>query len=422
MHPLGTPTAPASGPSRLARRTSLRIAVSTFPLYDIVLVAIIIVVAEAEIWLPPGACIGGQFPFGLCNFGESLSPPAVAVIYTSVAALAFLYRRRRPLQVLVVVAGLSVLVAVIWVGSPGLGYFLPMLVAAYSVGRYHRGEHPWLTLLVAGLVVIVTSVIHDLRVPGQSPNGSLATFYLILIGAIPMGRALQTRDLRAELAAAEAREARLAKDETARRAVEEERARIARELHDVAAHGASLIVVQSVAAQGVFDSDTERARSALESIESEAREMLGEMRRLLPGIRTSPADEGSTHPAPETIEKLVARVRAAGQPIDAQIECPGPLDERLERTIYRCLQEALTNAVKHARGAPTTVLVRCGDDTVEIAVENGPATPHVATSPGGRGLIGMRERVGLVGGSLTAEPTVSGGFVVRVTIPKPKDP
>ena len=136
-------------------------------------------------------------------------------------------------------------------------------------------------MLAAAVIVFATSAIHDLRVPGQSPSGLVATYDVVLLGALPMGRALQTRDLRAELAAAEAREARLAQKQSTQRAVEEERARIARELHDVAAHGASLIVVQSVAAQGVFDSNPRLAQSALESIESEARTMLGEMRGLL---------------------------------------------------------------------------------------------------------------------------------------------
>jgi hypothetical protein len=108
-------------------------------------------------------------------------------------------------QVLVSIAVLSILVALIWVASPGLGYFVPLLIASYSVGRYHRGRHPWLTLLGAAVILFATIAIHDLRVPGQSASGSVATYDLVLLGALPMGRALQTRDLRAELSAAEAR-------------------------------------------------------------------------------------------------------------------------------------------------------------------------------------------------------------------------
>ena len=390
--------------------------------FDLVVVAIVIVIAEAEIWLPPGGCLGGQFPFGLCNFGESLAPHGVAVLYTTAMALALLGRRRWPLQVLILNAALSSLVALIWVASPGLGYFLPLLIAGYSVGRYHRGRHPWLALLGAAAILLATILIHDLHVPGQSPSGSVATYDVILLGALPMGRALQTRDLRAELAAAEAREARLEQEETAHRAVEAERARIARELHDVAAHGASLIVVQSVAAQGVFDSNPPRARASLESIESEARTMLSEMRQLLARISPSPGDAATPDPH-ETLEQLVMRVRSAGQPVEARLEPDLKLGDDLELTVYRCLQEALTNALKHAPGASTKILTRRVDGRIEIEVENGPpAQPQASkgqsgSTERGRGLAGMRERVTVLGGSFAAGPTPDGGFQLRLSIP-----
>lgn len=390
--------------------------------FDMVLVAIVIAVAEAEVWLPSGGCLGGQFPFGICNFGESLAPHLVAVLSTTAAALALLGRRRRPVHVLVLIAALSMLVALIWVASPGLGYFLPLLIAGYSVGRYHRGRHPWLTLLGAAVIIFATSAVHDLRVPGQSASGLVATYDVVLLGALPMGRALQTGDLRAELAAAQAREARLAQDEAAHKAVEEERARIARELHDVAAHGASLIIVQSVAAQGVFDSNPQRARSALGSIESEARTTLTEMRRLLGRISPGPADARASDPR-ETLEELVARVRAAGQPVDARLEPDLRLGDDLQLTVYRCVQEALTNALKHAPGVLTRVVTRSGDGAIQIEVENGPpAEPDASRSQsgpreGGRGLAGMRERVTAAGGSFAAEPTPEGGFQLRLSIP-----
>jgi len=390
--------------------------------FDLVLVAIVIAIAEAEIWLPAGGCVGGQYPFGLCNFGESLAPPAVAVLYTTASALALLGRRRWPVQVLVSIAVLAILVALIWVASPGLGYFIPLLIASYSVGRYHSGRHPWLTLLGAAVILFATIAIHDLRVPGQSPSGSVATYDVVLLGALPMGRALQTRDLRAELSASEAREARLAQEDAAHRAVEKERARIARELHDVAAHGASLIVVQSVAAQGVFDSNPKRARSALESIESEARTMLTEMRGLLGRISPSSEETAASDPR-ETLEQLVARVRAAGQPVESLIEPDLRLGDDLEPTVYRCVQEALTNAVKHAPGALTKVVARSVEGRVLIEVENGPATePDVArgqsgSTERGRGLAGMRERVTLLGGSFAAGATADGGFLLRLSIP-----
>ncbi len=336
--------------------------------FDAALVVIVIAIAETEIWVPSGACIGGPFPFGLCNFGESLAPVPVAVVYTTLTAIALLGRRRWPVRVLIFIVGMSTLVA-------------------------------------------------DLRVPSETASGSLATFYVVLIGALPMGRALQTQDLRADLAAAEVREARLAQVEAAHQAVEEERARIARELHDVAAHGTSLIVVQSVAAQGVFDADPERARSALEAIETEARETLTEMRRLLADIRPTSDGEVLSHAPHETLELLVARVRAAGQPVEAHLDCGEGLGDSLELTVYRCVQEALTNAMKHAPGARTTVVVRCTPNRVDVEVENGRSERPPIPSQGGRGLAGMRERVTLLGGTLDAGPSLGGGFQLRLSLP-----
>jgi signal transduction histidine kinase len=183
-----------------------------------------------------------------------------------------------------------------------------------------------------------------------------------------------------------------------------------------------LIVVQSVAAQGVFDSNPKRARSALESIESEARTMLTEMRRLLGRISPSPGEIAASDPR-ETLEQLVARVRAAGQPVESLIEPDLRLGDDLEPTVYRCLQEALTNAVKHAPGALTKVVARRAEGRIQIEVENGPATVPNAprgesgSTAGGRGLAGMRERVAVLGGSFAAGPMPDGGFQLRLSIP-----
>jgi len=187
-------------------------------------------------------------------------------------------------------------------------------------------------------------------------------------------------------------------------------------VHDVAAHGVSLIVVQSVAAQAVFDSAPDRARAALESIESEAHGTLVEMRRLLGGLGPRPEGEGTPSP-PETLEQLVARVASAGQPVTAEIDSNVHAGGSLGLTVYRCLQEALTNAVKHAPGSPTSVVVRCAGGRVEIEVENGPPARPAEPGEGGRGLAGMRERVGILGGTMAAGPTARGGFRVQVSMP-----
>jgi signal transduction histidine kinase len=311
------------------------------------------------------------------------------------------------MEVLVLIASLSIAKSLIWVGSPGLGYFLPLLFASYSVGRYHRGGQPWLGLVAAGVIVLVASAVHDIRVPGQTATGSLATFYFVLLGALPMGRALQVKDLRAALSEAQAREA-----------VAAERGRIARELHDVVAHGVSMIAVQAVGAQGIVHSSPDRARVALEAIETTARQSLDEMRRLL-AVLEPEAGTTNLEPAPgiEALRLLVDRVVAAGQPVELRIEgVGGQLSPGLELTLYRAVQEALTNVVKHARGAATEVSLNLARDHVDLDVINGPGENGEA-STGGRGLLGMRERVLLYGGHLDAGPSQNGGFSVHAWIP-----
>jgi signal transduction histidine kinase len=376
------------------------------PRFDLLLVAAVIFIAESEIWVLTRHCGGPTFtPF--CSFGQSLGPKPVEVGYTTLAAALLLGRRIHPIAVLSLISGLSIAKVLIWVGSPGFGFFLPLLLASYSVGRYHRGRHPWLVLVAASVIVLITAFVHDSRVPGEVPNGALATFYLVALGALPMGRALQAKDLRAELSETQAREA-----------VAKERGRIARELHDVVAHGVSMIVVQAVAAQGVLQSSPDRARVALEAIETTARQALDEMRRLL-AVLEPEAGARSLEPAPgiESLRPLVDRVVAAGQPVELRIE--GSFDRLspgLELTLYRAVQEALTNVVKHARGATTEVSLRLGDDFVDLNVINGPGE-NGEVSAGGRGLLGMRERVVLYGGLLEAGPSQSGGFRVHAWIP-----
>ncbi|WP_162248042.1 sensor histidine kinase [Angustibacter sp. Root456] len=214
--------------------------------------------------------------------------------------------------------------------------------------------------------------------------------------------------------------AELNSGERARLAVAEERARIARELHDVVAHGVSVIAVQADAAQAVLDVDPERAREPLDVIRTSAREVLDEMRQLLALLR--PDGDETVHPQPglADVEELVASVRAAGLPV--RLEVTGPavaLPVGADLSAYRIVQEALTNVLKHAGRASTAVLVQHADDAVTVEVRNAAGRPqHPAVAPGGHGLVGVRERVSLVGGRLDLGPTPDGGFVVRASLPR----
>jgi signal transduction histidine kinase len=231
-------------------------------------------------------------------------------------------------------------------------------------------------------------------------------------GAWLLGRLVQQWRARAMVA-------ELNQEERARLAVAEERARIARELHDVVAHGVSVIAVQADAAQAVLDVDPERAREPLEVIRTSAREVLDEMRQLLALLR--PDGEESVHPQPglADVEELVGSVRAAGLPV--RLEVTGderPLPVGADLSAYRIVQEALTNVLKHAGRAATTVRVQHAGDAVTVEVRNAAGRPNHAAEQGGHGLVGVRERVSLVGGRLASGPTPDGGFVVRATLPR----
>ena len=215
------------------------------------------------------------------------------------------------------------------------------------------------------------------------------------------------------------------REERARRVVLDERLRIARELHDVVAHHVSVMGVQAAGARRVLDREPERAAAALETIEATSRQAVTELQRLL-GMLRSTDDRGPGGDGRPGVGQLAVLARAsgdAGMPVEVLVEGvpPDSLPATLDLSIYRIVQEALTNARKHGGpGSRAEVRVRFGFRSVEVVVSNdaggaGPTRPVVEA--GGRGLVGMRERVGLFGGELTAGPRPEGGFVVRAVLP-----
>jgi signal transduction histidine kinase len=222
----------------------------------------------------------------------------------------------------------------------------------------------------------------------------------------------------------QAREAAIEEEqqERARVAVAAERARIARELHDVISHNVSVMVLQAAAGADVFATHPERAREALGSIETAGREALAELRRLLSVVDAS-ADEGAglaPPPGLSRLPELVERVRATG--LDVSVTVTG--DERelpagIDFSAYRIVQEALTNTLKHGHAATARVDVRFGEQMLDVQiVDDGTAAARADARTGrGHGLIGMRERAAVFGGELQAGPRSQGGFVVRASIP-----
>jgi signal transduction histidine kinase len=217
-----------------------------------------------------------------------------------------------------------------------------------------------------------------------------------------------------------ARNRRKAIREGARRAAGDEQARIARELHDVIAHSVSVIVVQASAADDVFDTRPDLARAALRSIEQAGRDALRELRTLLGG--ESPGDPDPTHPQPglARLDELAEPLRLAGLDVVVQREGEAPtLPAGVDLSAYRIVQEALTNTLRHARATRAEVTVRFGPGAVELEVrDDGRGVPLVADVNGaGQGLVGMRERAALLGGTLEAGPLPGGGYRVHARLP-----
>ena len=200
---------------------------------------------------------------------------------------------------------------------------------------------------------------------------------------------------------------------------------MARELHDIVSHNLSVVVLQAAGAQAAGGSDTD---PALEKIERSGRQALVEMRRLLGVLRQpdEPAASPALSPQPGVTElaALAEGVRAAGLPVVLVIDGdPGQLPAAVDISAYRIVQEALTNVLKHAGQATAEVSVKCGTDEVLIEVTDNGAGPQPARQPGGgHGLAGMRERVALFGGELTAGPRPDGGFAVRARLPLGAEP
>ena len=219
------------------------------------------------------------------------------------------------------------------------------------------------------------------------------------------------------------------RESAARSAVDDERARIARELHDIVSHNVSVMVVQAGAARRVLDAEPGEAAAALLAVEAAGRDTMTELRHLL-GVLAPPADgeepatELSPQPSLSRLSPLIDRIAFAGLPVEVRISGePRPLPSGVDLTAYRIIQEALTNALKHGDGVKAEVTVRYADHYLRVEVLNsGPSVlsgGRPAAPPGeeGRGLLGLRQRVAVFGGDLDARRRLGGGFRVRARIP-----
>jgi signal transduction histidine kinase len=320
-------------------------------------------------------------------------------------AVPLLVRRRYPLPVLGLVAGATAFELVAYSNAIPIAAAIALYTVAVQLGRRES--------LVAGGVASAGVALTALAV--GDPGQALADLFPF-VAAWVAGDNLGTR--RAYTRALEERAERLERDQEreAARAVAEEQARIARELHDVIAHNLSVMVVQAAAANDVFDSKPEHAREALRTIEATGRGALAELRRLLGAVRGDGADF-APQPDLAQLDELIDQVRAAGLQVVLRIEGePRPLPAALELSAYRVVQEALTNTLKHADASRVDVALRYRDDALDVEVRDD-GTGDGDGSGAGHGLIGMRERVGVFGGSLEAGPAPGGGFKVAARFP-----
>ncbi|GAA0935788.1 sensor histidine kinase [Virgisporangium aurantiacum] len=384
-------------------------------------------------WLLPAALVGGAVVLGLVTAARVAQDPPGSSVLSSVAlgvaqGLPLVLVMVRPMAGFWVSILVGALVSeTVRAGGPGSVWAEPSLLVHLGVlavvGLRCRARMLpvlWLATLLAGAALVQ-------RMPGLNASPDLVEMStLSAVVLVAAGAAGGRRDALRRLAAQE----RISQAERAHRSVLEERARIARELHDVVAHHMSLIAIQAEAAPyRVADPPAELARS-FATIRASAVEAMTELRRVLGLLRDGggpmydlgePSPAGVSQPQPRLAEvaELVAAVRAAG--VEAELSVTGearPLDPGVELSGYRIVQEALSNVLRHAPGAGVRVTVEHGGDTVTLSVVNGAGDHPPSTVDGvGHGLVGMRERVAMLGGQLSVGPRVGGGYAVTAVLP-----
>ena len=369
---------------------------------ELAIVAPVALLGQVDVWWITGS--------GLSRASQTLEAIGVLAF-----AVALLWRHRAPAAVLVFMGLLSCAMAlVVERRAFFFGQLFPYLIVLAAAAGAARGMRERFLALALGVAAFAPLVV---LVPELQGAGNLATYAVVLPGAWAIGLVLGDRARRADSMELLAN---LREQET-RDAVAEERARISRELHDVVAHNVGIIVLHAVAARSAALGEQSSAAvgGPLETIETTARETLEEMRRLVRLLDDH--QQPATAPAKlANLEALLERIRGAGLDVELAIEGePRPLPAAIDLSAYRIVQEALTNALKHAGRASVQVRLCYEDRGVAIdVVDNGEGR----TSPpgsGGRGLAGMRERVALFNGTLEAGPGDGGGFHVHAELPVP---
>jgi signal transduction histidine kinase len=354
------------------------------------------------------------------------APDVLGAVLIVLATGSLAYRHRFPLAVFAVTSAAALGLHLLDFPDSGLPF--TVVLAVYTVAsRCNR----WITVVcTASLLVIVPFTFASHQTTGQD-NGALAGTLAVFVLAAVWGDRKKVRDAYVEQLQLREAEKERERDEAARRAVTEERLRIARELHDVVAHALGVIAVQSGVAVHVIDARPDEAKRLLETISDTSRDSLGEMRRLLAVLREDPdhADDDLADddlaPAPglSDLGALAERVREAGVAVELVVRGERPaVPPGVDVAAYRIAQEALTNVLKHAGRAAATVVVEYDTDEIRLEVVDdgrGAASVPSGSARGNgtrQGLVGMRERAALYGGELEAGPRPGGGYRVAATL------
>jgi signal transduction histidine kinase len=362
------------------------------------------VVAQIEIWTM--GVWHGQI--GVAISGDERAAAAFAVLVLTVSLG---WRQRAPLAVLAVAIATALVANLVWVLNAATVPAIAFVVAVYTVGAHTEGIRS--SIGTFGVAVLIALVAVD-----DFAFANLLFITMIIGGAWLAGLAVRYRRQRERALEQRIVDAEVQHAANVRAAAAEERIRIARELHDVVAHAISVIVLQARGARRSLTSHPADAREALDSIEATGGRALTEMRRLL-GILRTREEETALAPQPSlrSLHALASQVRDAGIPVQVTVEGePVELPPGIDLSAYRIVQEALTNALKHAGSATARVVVRYRKDYLELEV----ADTGVGVGAGGvegHGLVGMRERVTLYGGSIEAGARDGGGFAVTARLP-----
>jgi signal transduction histidine kinase len=356
---------------------------------------------------------------------RSVPTPPVIVAWAIAFTVPLLLRRRFPCLVLIVTAVHFLLYWAVGLVNE-IASWLVLAVAVFSAAAYGRlPRAAWCAgACLAGMGALGV-VAFLLRGPADAGRfGASGLVVATVLDALPyvVGWTLgtMTRRLRESRASLRLRTLELDQERrrSAERAVLEERVRIARELHDVVAHHVSLMGIQAGVAQRLFDARPDDAREAVAAVQAGSGQVIAELQTLLGVLRgREDPDDPAREPAPglDRLPDLVAGVRRAGLEVDLAVEgAPGP--PALELSAYRIVQEALTNSLKHAGTARASVTVRCAGGGIDVEVVDDGHGPGPESADGGRGLVGMRERVGLHNGTLEAGARPGGGFRVHARL------